>query len=741
MLNQLGMLLMTSLYLSQPQGGIADTPFVQEYHEAYPIAADERTNDVRSVAVAGDGTVWVATAAGIFALSKGENAWRQPQGSTEAAPAFAVFADETGQVWAGAWNGLYAASFDGMTKQQGIDGPVTALCKSAGGLIALGPDGIWRQNGSSFEHEPLRCAQSVRAAIAEGDALWVATGMSLNRFSRDGDTLYQRDEDIVSADVRDVAMAKDGRLWAACLGGITIYENGTRLGQLTLAEGMPSVYPSCIACAPDGIMWIGTDYGVTRYDGKKWSLRHSRRWLLDDDVRDVAFDAEGSAWVATAKGVSAIKRKSMTLAEKADYFQKVCMERHVREPWLVERCRLRTPGDLTTFEPEDDDNDGGYTAMYMVMEAFRYAVTKSPEARENAKKAFDTSLFLQTVTETPGFIARTVVPATWTEMHDMGDLLSPQETAERRIEDPRYKPVAERWRKSKDGKWLWKGDTSSDETTAHFFGWGYYYDLAADTEEEKARVRNLVSRLMDYIIDNGYVLVDIDGKHTRWGVWAPERLNEDPHWAAERGINSLEILSYLKTAYHITGNEKYQQEYLRLFNEHGYGKNALVAKTFAVSWRTHIDDELLSFAYPGLLRYETDPEMLKVYRQSIDRWYEGVRNDGNPMFNFIYASLTNTPPNMSDSVELLRDTPLDLINWTVDNSKREDMKLVRSPEIEPLQTNRVAPASERGVIRWDKNPWMAVHGDGGISEWAPTFWLFPYWMGRYCGYLSPSAKS
>jgi len=78
---------------------------------------------------------------------------------------------------------------------------------------------------------------------------------------------------------------------------------------------------------------------------------------------------------------------------------------------------------------------------------------------------------------------------------------------------------------------------------------------------------------------------------------------------------------------------------------------------------------------------------------------------------------------------------LDLVCWTVDNTHREDIRLVREPIWEIQQTDRLLPASERGVVRWDKNPWMAVHGDEGRSEWCPVFWLLPYWMGRYAGFI------
>lgn len=68
------------------------------------------------------------------------------------------------------------------------------------------------------------------------------------------------------------------------------------------------------------------------------------------------------------------------------------------------------------------------------------------------------------------------------------------------------------------------------------------------------------------------------------------------------------------------------------------------------------------------------------------------------------------------------------------------MRLVRSPMQEPLQLDRMLPPSERGVMRWDKNPWVATNsGDfpdpQGKMESSGTFWLYPYWLGRYAGFI------
>ena len=89
-------------------------------------------------------------------------------------------------------------------------------------------------------------------------------------------------------------------------------------------------------------MWVGTDVGIVRYapDGSH-SIRFSRRWLTDNKVKDIAFDADGNAWIATANGVSAIKRRMMTLEEKEKDFYSQLMKRHMREPWT---CRSTQAG-------------------------------------------------------------------------------------------------------------------------------------------------------------------------------------------------------------------------------------------------------------------------------------------------------------------------------------------------------------------------------------------------------------
>ncbi|MBN2091706.1 regulator [candidate division KSB1 bacterium] len=715
---------------------ITDTPFKQEFHHPYQIGKSPVENDILAIAVDSTQGIWAASQAGAFLLAKNTKIWYQKLPVNQIGPVFDIAVDEKNTVWIGAWNGLYLYAKDKIQKIENITYPISKICVSKSHAAAFAPDGYWILSGKKWEFYPLKSAASIKDVLMDSaGTFWIATGMGLYYQTADSVQLFRHPPDLLSADVRALVYDNQQNLWIGGLGGISVYQNQQMKQYFTPENGLPTIFVQCLNRNHDGRMWIGTQKGLIKYDGKTWSLRHSRRWLMDDDVRDIAFDRNGTAWIATAKGVSAILQKPMTLAQKANHYLRICLNRHVRPPYLVEKCLLKTPGDTSSWQPRDDDNDGQYTSMYLAMESFRYAASKSAQAKENAQKAFAALHFLQTVTETPGFVARTVIPVTWKNMADPNEKISDADWAYRRIQDPREKRVENRWRLSKNGKWCWKGDTSSDEITGHMAGYLFYYDLVADSLE-KITVRDHVCKIVDYIIDGGYVLKDIDGQHTRWGVWSPEKLNNDPNWAAERGINSVEILSYIKLAHHVSNNPRYHDEYIKLLYEHHYLQNVLEAKSLNPSWRTHIDDELLALAFPCLLIYEKDPAILQVYQQSIERLYTAVKDDQSPYFIFTYSLCTGKMQDLNAALAYLRDAPLDLINWRIDNSWREDLKLVHTPEFEQIQTNRLLPPSERGIIRWDNNPFAAVQGDGGHTESDGVWWLLPYWIGRYSGFIT-----
>jgi len=709
-----------------------DTSFLQEYHEPLPVSANALQNDIRQVATDHNGTVWVATPAGIYAKSAQSISWNPVLEKKDSGPAYAVFTDKSGNTWVGNWKGIFVAEGQTVKQVAGTDGPVSAICEAKEGIYAAGPNGIWLYDGKEFKKLAYAVSRSVRSMLSDDQGgLWIATDVGLYHVTpKRTDYLFTTDR-LVSAYVRGVEADGGKNIWAACLGGVSVLANGIRQANIGVKEGCPSIYLNCIRRAPDGSMWVGTQVGVVRFhpDGTH-TLRFGRRWLLDDNVQDIRFNDSGTAFIATSKGVSIIRQVDMTLASKGDYFYDVLMKRHIREPWIAGQCHLRVPGDLSTWEADDDDNDGEFTGNYLTMESFRYASTKDPDARSKASKAFHFLKLLEEVTGGDGYFARSIVPIDWKHrLHDTNRTYTDQQIAEELVKEPRYKPIAERWRKSKDGKWLWKGDASSDEWCGHMMGYYFYYELAADPAE-KELVRKHVSKLLDHLIAHNYNMMDIDGTHTRWSVWSPDKLNRDPEWQPDRYQNSLELLAFLKLGYYITSNEKYQQHYLKLINQEHYLDNVRNLTNQNPAWFIYYDVTMQAYLFPILLHCEKDESLKSAYTAVLNTWMDKRRGDHNPLINFLYCYASGKKEELNNSVDFLKDTPLDLVDWNVDHTKREDVTLVRQPVLDDLQVSELPPPSIRTAVRWDKNPWSANNGYPDMER-EPVFWLLPYWMGKY----------
>lgn len=478
----------------------------------------------------------------------------------------------------------------------------------------------------------------------------------------------------------------------------------------------------------DGGVWVGSHRGLMHLvpGADRWRLFHSRRWLPADDVQDLAVTAQGDVLAKTPDGIGRIARRPMTLERKMAAVGDTLQKYHVQRG-LVGQIHLKEPGKIDAGHTQhSNDNDGLWTAMYVAAEAFRFGATGDPAAKQNARRSLEALMFLERITGISGFAARSVVP----------------------IDDVAQTHHGE-WHRSADGKWWWKGDTSSDEVDGHYFAYCIYYDVAAD-EQEKKEIRGVVARITDHILDHGLYYVGPPGKPTTWGVSAPEKLNHDLRRSGDRGLNSLEILSHLKVAEHVVGKPRYTETIKDLIEKHSYEINTVHQKhAWPPEFVNHSDDELAFLAYYPLLILERDPQLRTIYLASIKRSWRSERLERSPFFNLIYgaslqASTWTDPSKRPDGaivdpaeydhdecVAWFRDVPQDTIQWTVDNSDRQDIGPLVTNRFRRLRAQIVLPVSERPVMKWNGDPYSVDGGNDGHGRDDGAAILLPYWMGRY----------
>jgi hypothetical protein len=338
-------------------------------------------------------------------------------------------------------------------------------------------------------------------------------------------------------------------------------------------------------------------------------------------------------------------------------------------------------------------------------------VTKDSEALDSLRKSVDAMLRLEAITGRKGFPARSF----------------------RQKNEPRHNDGT--WHFTPDDEWEWKADTSSDELVGHFFAYSIVYDLSSADETLKKRLRGAVSRIADHLIDHRYNLTDLHGGPTRWGRY-DEAYFETEDGREERALRSLELLSHLKVAYHMTRNSRYDREYHKLISEMNYHGNT----TTYLKLRQELnysDEELAMLSYYPLFRYEKDPELLRTYREGLEQWWANIQREDNPLWIFIYAFCNPARRARTGlAARTLYRIPMDLIKWSVTNSQRHDVPLDMSPERhDRVQTSRLLPPDERRVMKWNGNPFQLDDQGDGRGEDDGAFFLLPYWLGRYHGFL------
>ena len=129
-----------------------------------------------------------------------------------------------------------------------------------------------------------------------------------------------------------------------------------------------------------------------------------------------------------------------------------------------------------------------------------------------------------------------------------------------------------------------------------------YAELVA-SEGEKESVIQLFLDIVDRIVENGYTMPDYDGIPTKWGHWDPYSVNQDMDRYSERGLNSLQILTYLSAAevlvkkYGMTAKNDYMAHFDNLYNKENYKRNLGNVKLQATSEDNYSDDEQQFLAY------------------------------------------------------------------------------------------------------------------------------------------------
>lgn len=617
--------------------------------------------------------------------------------------------------------------------------------------------------------------------------LWIATPCAVNL--RFGNGTFARAAGLEGLPFNETNIVETQQGWISTGSNGTIHPAQEGRGRSVLVQPQVAGAVQGRARLLGSSVWIGSSLGLMRYvpsgpemcasmqwppsrDQVSWRFFAGPRYLAtpDGSVSQVTAVAtliaptsslQDAALVVIANGgASLIASQTWTLASKAAYYEATVLPRHDIRFGFMTDCQLSSPGNISgplTCSP--GPSDGIWTSVALAADAAQLAIDPSNQAALDRVLARLGALqMLFNVTGIPGYPARSMAAPTAPQN---GSGWIPSTTMP---------------------GWTWRGDTSSDSFTGDVFGLALAARAltrvgAAGNSSSAAAVLGSAVR---QVVQNGYYLIGETGQPTQWGKWAPLFVNGLRSWSDQRGLNSLQMLSYLAVAASLGQDER--GVLTSAWEELTNSSNQYLTNILNEAIQAPIDNNYsdLELAFLPFYMWLASPRGLWLTapsESSIPQWpadavtgivrsWTSIRTLRSSLWNVMYlasALAPNTSCNtsvgapsaclvdpiaaeaigartiMHDAVWNLRSWPLEQITWFTTNTERRDLDIDPDPDDDGHfgdQSVAVLRASERSQYRWNANAHIiTASGDDGRTEFDPGAFLAPYWLARLHGLL------
>jgi hypothetical protein len=337
-----------------------------------------------------------------------------------------------------------------------------------------------------------------------------------------------------------------------------------------------------------------------------------------------------------------------------------------------------------------------WTGHYLAAEATRYAVTGSPDALANAKKALRGISALIDVTQS-GVLARFLIPRS----SPYADAVLAEEAHEGIYESTYDKQP-----------YAWLGNTSRDQYSGVFFGLGVAYDMISDGKT-RSEIRKDVNRLLTNLIANGWSVKMPDGSFSTTFLQRPDQQ-----------------LSFLQVGRHVDAT-RWSTTYQAFRAANAALVQAPIETECQDPYGSYYKFNLDHINLYNLIRLEEPGPFRTLYLQAFAVLRGCTGTHQNAHFNMIERGLLGA--------NAVRDAEtVDLLALWLQRPRR-DYYVDNTGKYPACGDQACAPipVNDRYTtdFLWQRNPFQLAGGGEGTIETPGVDYILPYWMARYYGVL------
>ncbi|HTR43694.1 MAG TPA: two-component regulator propeller domain-containing protein [Pseudomonadales bacterium] len=221
-------------------------------------------------------------------------------------PVTGMASASSGGVWIVSGNDLFYCDDEGALHDcgkffQAGSAQRTPVLEDAFHAVWIGTEahGLFRYDGSGFENVPTSNNEILSLFQDRERNLWVGTdGGGLDRITPRAMELQDQDDGLTSEVIRSICQDSKGVIWAATKDGAVVCQSNG-VWHAIIPPHSSAGDASCVAAAPDGALWIGTQSRMLHClrEGKLTTLKESDG-LASRVIRCVLVDKTGAVWLA-----------------------------------------------------------------------------------------------------------------------------------------------------------------------------------------------------------------------------------------------------------------------------------------------------------------------------------------------------------------------------------------------------------------------------------------------------------